>query len=39
MTACTELQLAGPNDGVAREGQKGMPIEHSVICSLSTYME
>jgi hypothetical protein len=25
MTACTELQLAAPDDGVAREGQKGMP--------------
>lgn len=26
MTACTEPQLAGPGDGAAREGQKGMPI-------------
>jgi hypothetical protein len=27
MTACTERQSAAPNDGVAGEGQKGMPKE------------
>jgi hypothetical protein len=25
MTACTERHPAAPNDGVAGEGQKGMP--------------
>jgi len=25
MTACTERHPAAPNDGVPREGQKGMP--------------
>ncbi|RSM61882.1 hypothetical protein DMB66_23770 [Actinoplanes sp. ATCC 53533] len=25
MTACTERHLAAPNDGLAGEGQKGMP--------------
>ena len=29
MTACTERHLAGPDDGVAGEGQKGMPKEGS----------
>jgi len=24
MTACTERHTAAPNDGIAREGQKGM---------------
>jgi hypothetical protein len=27
MTACTERQPAAPNDGLAGEGQKGMPKE------------
>jgi hypothetical protein len=27
MTACTERHPAGPADGVAGEGQKGMPKE------------
>jgi hypothetical protein len=27
MTDCTERQLAGVNDGMAREGQKGMTQE------------
>ncbi len=27
MTACTERHPAGPNDGIAGEGQKGMPKE------------
>ena len=27
MTACTEPQLAGPRNGLAREGQKGMALE------------
>jgi hypothetical protein len=27
MTACTEQQLAGAGNGIAREGQKGMPKE------------
>jgi hypothetical protein len=27
MTACTERQPAAPNNGVAGEGQKGMPRE------------
>jgi len=27
MTACTERHPAGPNNGTAREGQKGMPKE------------
>jgi hypothetical protein len=27
MTACTERHSAAPNDGVAGEGQKGMPKE------------
>jgi hypothetical protein len=27
MTACTEPQLAEPDDGLAREGQKGMSKE------------
>ena len=27
MTACTEPQLAGPDNGVEREGQKGMSKE------------
>jgi hypothetical protein len=27
MTACTELQLPGADDGLARERQKGMPTE------------
>ena len=25
MTACTERHPAAPNDGIAGEGQKGMP--------------
>jgi hypothetical protein len=25
MTACTEQHLAGARNGIAREGQKGMP--------------
>ena len=29
MTACTERQPAGPDNGVAGEGQKGMPKEGS----------
>ena len=27
MTACTERHLAALNNGLAREGQKGMPKE------------
>jgi len=27
MTACTERRRAAPNNGRAREGQKGMPKE------------
>jgi len=27
MTACTERHPAAPNDGIAGEGQKGMPKE------------
>jgi hypothetical protein len=27
MTACTERHLAGPDDGLAGGGQKGMPKE------------
>jgi hypothetical protein len=27
MTACTERQSPAPNDGLAGEGQKGMPKE------------
>jgi hypothetical protein len=27
MTACTERHRAAPNEGVAGEGQKGMPKE------------
>jgi hypothetical protein len=27
MTACTEWQQAGPDDGLADEGQKGMAKE------------
>jgi hypothetical protein len=27
MTGCTERQPAAPNDGIAGEGQKGMPEE------------
>jgi hypothetical protein len=27
MTACTERQLAAPYEGLAGEGQKGMPKE------------
>jgi hypothetical protein len=27
MTACTERHPAGPNNGIAGEGQKGMPKE------------
>ena len=27
MTACTERHTAAPNDGIAGEGQKGMPKE------------
>jgi len=27
MTACTERPPAAPNDGIAGEGQKGMPKE------------
>ena len=27
MTACTERHPAAPNDGLAGEGQKGMPKE------------
>jgi hypothetical protein len=27
MTACTEPQLAAPDDGLVREGQKGMSEE------------
>ena len=27
MTACTERRLAAPNNGLAREGQKGMAKE------------
>jgi len=27
MTACTERHPAGPDDGIAGEGQKGMPEE------------
>ncbi|TDO40589.1 hypothetical protein C8E87_4304 [Paractinoplanes brasiliensis] len=27
MTACTERQLAAADDGLAREGQKGMTME------------
>ena len=30
MTACTERHLAAPNNGVAGEGQKGMPSKHSM---------
>jgi hypothetical protein len=29
MTACTERQSAAPNNGIAGEGQKGMPMEDS----------
>jgi hypothetical protein len=29
MTDCTEQQLAGARDGIAREGQKGMSKEDS----------
>jgi hypothetical protein len=27
MTACTERHPAGPNNGIAGEGQQGMPKE------------
>jgi hypothetical protein len=27
MTACTEQHMAAPPNGLAREGQKGMPKE------------
>ena len=30
MTACTERQSAGPRDGLAGEGRKGMPKEGTV---------
>jgi hypothetical protein len=30
MTACTERHLAAPNNGLAGEGQKGMPKEGTV---------
>jgi hypothetical protein len=30
MTACTERHPAAPSNGLAREGQKGIPNQHSM---------